>query len=292
MPNAKRTDEERKKLRILDMFAKGASTKDLASKFEISENTIKSWVKRTGTKRLQPVKKGAPKKEDMGAKKKPKQGRPGAPKGNSNAVGAASGAPKGNRNALVHGGYSPAYWDTLTDKEKEAVCCSNPDPEQLLIDEINLLTVQECRILEKMNQIGQAKGGQAIASTVRSEVKRSFKDGGEEEEYLRRQKVKVDAEDILPGTPYNWTVRTEATYEIFRRLQEALTRCQAQKQRCINNLLQLRMAIGGSGKQAPENNLLEALVQSTKEEISTDDIPEILEETEHSDDLVEQTGAE
>lgn len=291
MPNAKHSDEERKKLRILDMYSKGASTKELASKFEISENTIKSWIKRTGTKRLHPVKKGAPKKEDRGAKKKPKQGYRGAPKGNSNAVGAASGAPRGNKNALVHGGYSPAYWDTLTEREREAVSGNSLDPEQLFIDEINLLTVQECRILEKMNQIGQAKGGQAIASTVRSEVKRSFKDD-EKDEYVRRQKAKVDAEEILPGTPYNWTVRTEATYEIFRRLQEALTRCQAQKQRCIQSLVQLRLARGDNGKPSPENNLLEALVQGTAEEIGTDDIPEILETAEHSDDVVEQTRSE
>lgn len=292
MPGAKHSDEERKKLRILDMFEKGASTKYLAEKFEISENTIKSWVKRTGTKRLQPVKKGAPKKSEKGAKKGAKQNRRGAPKNNSNAVGKSSGAPFGNHNALVHGGYSPAYWDTLTETEQQAIAGIGDDPERHLTDEINLLTIQESRIMKKINHFNEIKSGQAVTATVRSETKRAFESKNEKNEYERIQREKVEAGEILPGTPYSLTIRTEATYEIVRRLQEALTRCQAQKQRCLQILVQLRLARGDDGRKAPESNLLEALVQNTAEEIDTHDIPEILEATEHSDDLVEQAGSE
>ena len=41
-----------------------------------------------------------------------------------------------------------------------------------------------------------------------------------------------------------------------------------------------------------ENNLLDALIASTTEEISTDDIPEIQQTPEHSNDLVEQAEPE
>lgn len=49
--------------------------------------------------------------------------------------------------------------------------------------------------------------------------------------------------------------------------------------------------IGESGISGPpkENNLLDAIVNSTKEDVDTDDIPELQQEAESDADLVEQT---
>lgn len=49
--------------------------------------------------------------------------------------------------------------------------------------------------------------------------------------------------------------------------------------------------IGESGISGPqkENNLLDAIVNSTKEDVNTDDIPELQQEAESDADLVEQT---
>lgn len=45
----------------------------------------------------------------------------------------------------------------------------------------------------------------------------------------------------------------------------------------------------GDDEPAKENNLLEAIINSTKEDIDTDDIPELQQETESDSDMVEQT---
>ncbi|UZN53030.1 phage terminase small subunit [Bacillus paralicheniformis] len=77
-------------------YVKGMKYKDLAEKYGVSVNTIKSWKQRHGWTR----KKGAPIEKGAHTKK------PGAPKGNINALGNNGGAPKGNQNAKIHGFYS------------------------------------------------------------------------------------------------------------------------------------------------------------------------------------------
>lgn len=72
-------------------YLKGVKPKELSEKYNISINTIKSWIKRYGWSKLN-NKEGAP------VKKK------GAPFNNKNAVGNKGGAaPIGNKNAEKHG---------------------------------------------------------------------------------------------------------------------------------------------------------------------------------------------
>jgi uncharacterized protein YjcR len=75
-------------------YVKGMKYKDIAEKYGVSINTVKSWKKRYGWNR----EKGAPKENSVHTKKR------GAPKGNVNAKGNTGGsAPKGNQNATTHG---------------------------------------------------------------------------------------------------------------------------------------------------------------------------------------------
>ncbi|MEN4813394.1 phage terminase small subunit [Bacillus velezensis] len=77
-------------------YAKGMKYKDLAEKYGVSVNTIKSWKQRHGWER----KKGAPSEKSVHTKKA------GAPPGNKNALGNNGGAPERNRNAVSHGFFS------------------------------------------------------------------------------------------------------------------------------------------------------------------------------------------
>ncbi|MCY8950019.1 phage terminase small subunit [Bacillus atrophaeus] len=77
-------------------YVKGMKYKDLAEKYEVSINTIKSWKKRHGWER----KKGAPSEKRVHTKKA------GAPPGNKNALGNNGGAPHRNQNAVTHGFFS------------------------------------------------------------------------------------------------------------------------------------------------------------------------------------------
>ncbi|WP_063335572.1 phage terminase small subunit [Bacillus subtilis] len=78
-------------------YVKGMKYKDLAEKYGVSMNTIKSWKQRHGWER----KKGAPSEKSVHTKKV------GAPPGNKNAIGNKGGAaPAGNQNAVTHGFFS------------------------------------------------------------------------------------------------------------------------------------------------------------------------------------------
>ncbi|MFK3811836.1 phage terminase small subunit [Bacillus halotolerans] len=77
-------------------YVKGMKYKDLAEKYGVSVNTIKSWKQRHGWKR----KKGAPSEKSVHTKK-------GGQPGNKNAIGNKGGAaPAGNQNAVTHGFFS------------------------------------------------------------------------------------------------------------------------------------------------------------------------------------------
>ncbi|MEK4704947.1 phage terminase small subunit [Bacillus sp. FSL H8-0512] len=86
---------ESKHIQAQKDYIKGMKYKDLAEKYGVSINTIKSWKKRHGWER----KKGAPTKKSVHTKK-------GGQPGNKNAVGNSGGAPARNQNAKTHGFYS------------------------------------------------------------------------------------------------------------------------------------------------------------------------------------------
>jgi uncharacterized protein YjcR len=77
-------------------YNKGMKYKDIAEKYEVSINTVKSWKKRYSWNRD----RGAPSEKSVHTKKR------GAPKGNINAKGNTGGAPKKNQNAVTHGFFS------------------------------------------------------------------------------------------------------------------------------------------------------------------------------------------
>jgi uncharacterized protein YjcR len=74
-------------------YLAGMKYREIAEKYDVTINTVKSWKRRHGWNRDA----GAPSADGVHQK------RPGAPPGNKNAVGNNGGAPKGNQNAATHG---------------------------------------------------------------------------------------------------------------------------------------------------------------------------------------------
>lgn len=85
MDETKEIDRER----VRKDYLTGLSKKEISAKYGLSENTLKSWIRRYG---WAAEKKGAPEKQR------------GAPRNNHNATG--HGAPKNNQNAVRHGLFS------------------------------------------------------------------------------------------------------------------------------------------------------------------------------------------
>lgn len=106
-------------------YVKGMKYKDIAEKYDVSINTVKSWKKRYGWNRD----RGAPKEKSVHTKKR------GAPKGNINAKGNNGGAPKLNQNAVTHGFFSkflPAETLEIMEQIEER------SPADLIYDQIQI----------------------------------------------------------------------------------------------------------------------------------------------------------
>ena len=176
--------------------------------------------------------------------------------GNKNAAGThkpGSGAPQGNQNALKHGGYAVIRWEDLTEEELELIATIPTDTEDLMWDEIALLAVRERRIMHMIRWAESANGGLLTSATVQMKEIREFKTEDEKREYYRR------AGDGLPGQPYLSTEIQEAANNVVMRLETALTRCQAQKQRAIDCISRWRKD-SGSQQSDIADSLLQALM--------------------------------
>lgn len=246
------------------LYRLGMKMPEIAAKLEVPEGTVRRWK---STQKWKPVKANKKKSE-------PEHGKPkkvGAPFGNQNAKGGVGGgAPLGNQNALKHGGYAKIYYDTLTEEEKELCDDFETDPEILLIDQIKILTIRERRFMKRIQlyegENMKYKSGIAISGLIRSEDKREFKDAEEQQMYEEAIEEKVANGERLPGHAYHVTTTSEATYDIVQRLEEALTKCQNQKQRCIADLARLQIERGGGGKNEIASAWVKALTEGSHAE--------------------------
>lgn len=118
-------------------YMKGMTYKDISDKYDISINTLKSWIKRykwSDEKKKKNI-KGAPKKKR------------GAPLNNKNAVGNEGGAPIGNLNSIKHGAYQSLYADMLNIEDQ--ILFNMIQPSINIDDEIKLLRLKIARLLNR-----------------------------------------------------------------------------------------------------------------------------------------------
>lgn len=226
------------------LFNDGMAMVEIAKKLEVSDGTVRSWKNRYGwgkasKKNKCNVAKKSEKKNATLQKKK----RGGQPK-NQNAKG-GSGNPNPNPppDRTKHGGYVPVFMDALDSDEQELLDSIPEDTELQLMEQIQLFSIRERRILKAINKYRDQKGEVAVMDVNRSESKRSFKDQEEEAEYDRRQKEKVDNKEILPGKSYNIATHTANKDMIIARLEQELSTVQSKKTKAIEALSKYRIEI-------------------------------------------------
>lgn len=126
------------RIKVEEDYMQGMKYKDICDKYNLSINTLKSWIKRYdwSNKRKSRNKEGAPKKKR------------GAPLNNKNAVGNSGGAaPPGNINAIKHGAYQSIYSDMLNTKDQ--ILFNMIQPSINVDDEIRLLRLKIARLLNR-----------------------------------------------------------------------------------------------------------------------------------------------
>lgn len=193
------------------LFREGKKLIEIADALDVPEGTVRSWKNRyhwdndanaTLHKRKRNVAKA-------------KGGQP----GNQNAVGNRGGAaPEGNKNAVTTGEFETLLFDCLEPEERQLAAAVPPDKEQLLLQEIRLLTVREHRMLKRidllrtsMDDSGEVSGDETGMTAV------GHKKG-----------LEKDKETDL----------TEYCDKLgqIQNIEDALTRVQARKQAAIDSL--------------------------------------------------------
>jgi uncharacterized protein YjcR len=163
---------EQKDLAYKD-YVKGMKYKDIAEKYGVTINTVKSWKTRYSWSR-----NGVHTKEKGVHTKKR-----GAPPGNKNALGNNGGAPLGNKNAETHGFFSK-FLPAETLEIMELVNLRTP--ADLIWDQIQ---IQYAAIIRSQQIMYVTDKSEMIKELKKSKVKTSSKDTGRsvsestEEEY-------------------------------------------------------------------------------------------------------------
>lgn len=255
------------------LFNDGMAMVEIAKKLEVSDGTVRSWKNRYGWGKASKKNKcNVAKKNEKKNATLQKKKRGGQPK-NQNAKG-GSGNPNPNPppDRTKHGGYVPVFMDALDSDEQELLGSIPEDTELQLMEQIQLFSIRERRILKAINKYREQKGEVAVMDVDRSESKRSFKDQEEEAEYDRRQKEKVDNKVILPGKSYNIATHTANKDMIIARLEQELSTVQSKKTKAIEALSKYRIEKARLESESAGNDAVDDWIAAVLgEEVSEDE---------------------
>lgn len=255
-PDVDKRSEERKQAERMYLESKGnMKLVEIAEKLGLPDNKVRKWKSLDNWEgKLHPAKgeKGKKKPVERSTKEEgsvPPKKSVGAPKGNTNAKGHKNPVPPPD--TTKHGGYSAVYWDVLDDTEKGLIEDMPKDEEELLIEQIQLFSVRERRIMIAINKYRDSKEPVAVYGVTRTETKRTFKDEKEEELYKQKIDDLVSKNLLLPGKAYDLQTTTTNKDNIIARLESELSNVQAKKTKAIETLSRIHLEkakLDGEGK--------------------------------------------
>ncbi|SUX98634.1 phage terminase small subunit [Blautia producta] len=199
-----------------EMYLNGKKLVEIASQLNLPEGTVRRWKStyKWGSERSL-------------NKSERSQRRKGGQPGNRNAVGHGGTGPPGNKNAVKTGEFETLFFDTLDQEEKRLLELVQPDKEQLLLQEIQLLTVRERRMLKRIDSL------------------RELEECAPEEEDDEPGAISTKVPPGMTVTKYTAGFEKGKITDLreftgilgqIQAVEEALTRVQARRQRAIEAL--------------------------------------------------------
>lgn len=162
------------------------------------------------------------------------------------------GGQKRNQNRYVHGLYANPTMDMIPQEELSRLSQMNFDnPEELLIDEIMLLTVRERQLMESIQKYQDQKNGLSLDGVTRRTVESEGTKGS------RSKQVET-------------TTRTRDVFDVIQKLQAELTKVQKEKRQYLSELRILRAQ---KAQMPKEENTHERVLQ----EISSEELRQFIE---------------
>ena len=238
------------RIRAFEIYKENGGNIDLveiASQLNISPGTVRGWKSKDNWDRQ--LKGTFQKKNTERSKKK------GAQPGNKNAVGHGGTGPPGNKNAVKTGEFETLLFDSLDPEEKKILNMVQLDKEQLLLQEIQLLTIRERRMLKRIDNLKHSSG-----IYIHENENDSVPPGMTVVEYVS---------GIEKGNPTNLK-KYQGVLGQIQSIEEALTRVQASRQRAIESLHKFGYDDAKLELEAMKFEL-EMLKQGGQEEESGDD---------------------
>nr|DAD78230.1 MAG TPA: Small Terminase [Myoviridae sp. ctMvU7] len=230
------------------MYLEGQKLVEIASQLNLPEGTVRRW---------KCTHKWDNERSDKKSERSQKRKRGAQPK-NQNAIGNNGGAPENNKNAVTTGEFETLLFDCLDPEEQRLAQAVPEDKQKLLMQEIQLLTVRERRMLKRINLLrmslddsGASSGDETGLTVV------SHKSGLEKDKET----------DLL---------EYRGKLGQIQNIEDALTRVQARKQAAIDALhrygvddarLEIEMMkldlaalkLGGQEQQIEDDGFLDAL---------------------------------
>lgn len=201
-----------------ELFKQGKKLIEIANQLNLPEGTVRSWKNRyKWNATLQSNKRNVAKRN--------KGGQP----NNKNAVGNNGGAPEGNKNNLQTGEFERLFFDVLDQEEHEIIKAVPIDKTQLLIQEIQLLTVRERRMLRRIEEL-KLSGNESIEYDCSEESK---------EQHFGKAPHGMSVVRYTTGYEKGKITDLKEFQGILGQIQsieDALTRVQARRQRAIETL--------------------------------------------------------
>ena len=191
---------------------------EIASQLNISPGTIRGWKSKDS---WDTQLNGTFHKNTERSKRK----RGGQP-GNKNAEGHGGTGPPENKNALKTGEFETLFFDCLDPDEQKLIQAVQPDKEQLLLQEIQLLTVRERRMLKRIESLKLLE-----QASNREEVQ----ENDEFEKAPPGMSVTKYKSGMEKGKP-TLLREYEGILGQIQSIEDALTRVQARRQRAIETL--------------------------------------------------------
>lgn len=229
--------------------------KNIAAELQVSEEQVRKWKNQDQWDKVTLLNgKGNVTKRNKG-------GQP----GNRNAVGHGGTGPPGNKNAVTTGEFETLLFDCMSDDEMRLIESVPADKQRLLLQEIQLLTVREHRMLKRIEDIKESVEHLPNGDSIDGMTLVSRKCG-----------IEKDKETDLK--------EYQGKLGQIQSIEEALTRVQARKQRAIESLhkfgfddsqlqieeKRLEITARASGEMEGEEDGVEIVNDIKEKETSTD----------------------
>lgn len=210
-------------------YLNGVKQKDIVEKYDISINTLKSWIKRyrwSDIKNNKIIEEVSEKKERTPKSKKgaPKKTR-GAPQNKISNVKLP--AMLNNKNATKHGAYEKIMYSTMTDEEIELISGPRVDEIIELEREVDILTVRELKYLKLIKSLKDSNNDLVVVGGDKTIRTLSHKGGALELDFIEETK--------------EITERTVYAFELINKYEAELTRIQKQKSKVIESIATIKI---------------------------------------------------